>query len=114
MYPSNNLWIEVFSLSGIWKYKFLYVHVSDALSARALESLYIHYLPFHLAFAIHYMHSVGTPQYKQNTIQSLIVLFLCCIRLSIHKVSVASQKLFGNGLQIFWLVKSYLLIVITV
>ena len=36
------------------------------------------------------MHSphVGTPQYQQNTIQSQTVFFLCCIRLSIHKVSI--------------------------
>ena len=47
--------------------------LSDSLSARALEGLYNHYLPFHLAFTKHEMHSVVTPQYQQNTIQSLTI-----------------------------------------
>ena len=47
--------------------------LSDSLSARALEGLYNHYLPFHLAFTIHSMHSVVTPQYQQNTIKGLTI-----------------------------------------
>ena len=75
--PVTTFGIEVFSLSGIWGHKnsFVDVLVSDSLPAHALKSLSIPYLPFHLTFAIHCMHSVGMPQYKQNPIQSLIVFF---------------------------------------
>ena len=39
------------------------IEISDSLSAHALKRLHSHYLTFHLAFAMQYMHSVGTSQY---------------------------------------------------
>ena len=67
-----------------WKYKFCYWCFSDSLLARALQSIFT---IFHFILLLQYA-QCDTPQYKQNTIHSLIVFFLCCIRLSIQKVSM--------------------------
>ena len=103
------------------------------------DALYINYLSFHLVFATHYMHSVGIPKYQQNHPKSDCILFV--LHQTVHKVSMhthanldfsvcintrqthhrrekKSKQKCGrehmSNLQIFWLVKSYSSIVITV
>jgi len=89
-YPSELKLTTLFSVCGITFGKiksFVDFLLSDSLSARPLEGLYNHYLPFHLAFTIHCGYTTISSKYHPKSTHIEPQQCLCAYFSIVHSQS---------------------------